>query len=29
LGQKTLELATQAVLKEPEKAKALAQLLKN
>lgn len=28
-GQKTLELATQAVLKEPEKAKALAQLLKN
>ncbi len=28
LGQKTLELATQAVLNEPEKAKALAQLLK-
>jgi predicted short-subunit dehydrogenase-like oxidoreductase (DUF2520 family) len=27
LGQKTLELATQAVLKEPEKAKTLAQLL--
>ena len=28
LGQKTLELATQAVLNEPEKTKALAQLLK-
>jgi predicted short-subunit dehydrogenase-like oxidoreductase (DUF2520 family) len=29
LGQKTLELATQAMLKEPEKASAIAKLLKN
>jgi predicted short-subunit dehydrogenase-like oxidoreductase (DUF2520 family) len=29
LGQKTLELATQAVLKEPQKASAIANLLKN